>query len=121
MFAVYLPSGLAGPSEAELAFYTALADQAAVALINFRLHSQARQAATSLERARVARELHDSVSQGLFSMTMHARAARLAMAQAGLGESGPLGSSIVALAELTRGALAEMRALIFELRLRGPS
>ncbi|HJY55063.1 MAG TPA: hypothetical protein VJ418_01630 [Streptosporangiaceae bacterium] len=32
VFGVYLPSGLAGPSEAELAFYTALADQAAVAV-----------------------------------------------------------------------------------------
>jgi PAS domain S-box-containing protein len=116
LLGVYLPSGLAGPSEAELAFYTGLADQAAVAVTNARLTSQARQAATSLERARVARELHDSVSQALFSMTMHARAAQLSMAQAGLDESGPLGRSIAELAELTRGALAEMRALIFELR-----
>jgi signal transduction histidine kinase len=56
------------------------------------------------------------VSQALFSMTMHARAAQLAMASAGLDESGPLGRSVTQLAELTRGALAEMRALIFELR-----
>jgi PAS domain S-box-containing protein len=116
VFAVYLPSGLAGPSEAELAFYTALADQAAVAVINSRLNSQARQAATSLERARLAREMHDSVSQGLFSMTMHARTAQLSMVKAGVDESGPLGRSIAELAALTRGALAEMRALIFELR-----
>jgi PAS domain S-box-containing protein len=115
-FAVFLPDGVAGPSEEELAFYTALADQAAVAVTNARLTSQARQAATSLERARLARELHDSVSQALFSMTMHARAAQLAMTQAGLEEGGPLGRSIAELAELTRGALAEMRALIFELR-----
>jgi PAS domain S-box-containing protein len=116
LLTICLPSGLAGPSEAELAFYTALADQAAVALTNARLTSQARRAATSLERARLARELHDSVSQALFSMTMHARAAQLSMVQAGLDESGPLGRSIAELAELTRGALAEMRALIFELR-----
>ena len=109
VFGVYLPSGLAGPSEAELAFYTALADQAAVAVTNARL-------AASLERSRLARDLHDSVSQALFSMTMHARAAQLAMASAGLDESGPLGRSVTQLAELTRGALAEMRALIFELR-----
>ena len=49
-------------------------------------------------------------------MTMHARAAQLSMAQAGLDESGPLARSIAELAELTRGAMAEMRALIFELR-----
>ena len=116
LFGVYLPAGMAGPSEPELAFYTALADQAAVAVTNSRLNSQARQAAALLERTRLARELHDSVSQGLFSMTMHARAAQLSMANAGLDESGPLGRAIAELGELTRGALAEMRALIFELR-----
>jgi PAS domain S-box-containing protein len=116
VFGVHLPSGLAGPSEEELAFYTALADQAAVAVTSARLGSQARQAAALLERTRLARDLHDSVSQALFSMTMHARAAQLSLANAGLDESGPLGRLIVQLAELTRGALAEMRALIFELR-----
>jgi PAS domain S-box-containing protein len=116
VFGVYLPSGLAGPSEVELAFYTALADQAAVAVTNARLNSQARQAAALLERARLARELHDSVSQALFSMTMHARAAQLAMVQAGTDQSGPLGRAIAELVELTKGALAEMRALIFDLR-----
>jgi PAS domain S-box-containing protein len=113
---ILLPSGLSGPSEAELAFYTALADQAAVVVTNARLSSQAAQAAAVLERTRLARDLHDSVSQALFSMTMHARAAQLAMANAGLDETGPLGRSIFELAGLTRGAMAEMRALIFELR-----
>lgn len=116
LFGVYLPSGLTGPSEVELAFYTALADQAAVAVTNARLASQASQAAALLERARLARDLHDSVSQALFSMTMHARAAQLSLAKAGLDEGGPLGRAVAELAELTRGALAEMRALIFELR-----
>jgi len=116
LFWAYLPAGLTGPTEAELAFYTALADQAAVAVANARLAAQAGQAAALLERTRLARELHDSVSQALFSMTMHARAAQLAMAKAGVDETGPLGRSIAELAELTRGALAEMRALIFELR-----
>ncbi len=72
--------------------------------------------AVSLERARLARELHDSVSQALFAMTMHARAAQLAAGQAGLAESGPLGRAVAQLADLAQGALAEMRALIFELR-----
>jgi GAF domain-containing protein len=67
LFGVYLPAGLAGPSEPELAFYTALADQAAVAVTNARLAATARQAAAALERTRLARELHDSVSQALFS------------------------------------------------------
>ena len=104
-----LPSGLDGPSEVELAVYTALADQAAVAVINARLTA-------SLERARLARELHDSVSQALFSMTMYARAAQLAITQADLDPGGPLGRAVAQLADLTQGAMAEMRALIFELR-----
>jgi signal transduction histidine kinase len=109
VFGVYLPSGVPEPSEAELAFYTVLADQAAVAVTNARL-------AASLERSRLARELHDSVSQALFSMTMHVRAAQLSMVKAELDQTSPLGSSIAQLAELARGALAEMRVLIFELR-----
>jgi signal transduction histidine kinase len=116
LFVVYLQTGVAGPSEAELALCTALADQAAVVVTNSRLNARVRQAAALAERTRLARELHDSVSQSLFSMTMHARAAQLAMAQAGLDETGPLGSAIAELAALARGAMAEMRALIFELR-----
>jgi signal transduction histidine kinase len=109
VFGVYLPAGVPEPSEAELAFYTVLADQAAVAVTNARL-------AASIERSRLARELHDSVSQALFSMTMHVRAAQLSMARAEVDEASPLGGSIAQLAELVHGALAEMRVLIFELR-----
>ncbi|MDQ2852219.1 MAG: sensor histidine kinase [Actinomycetota bacterium] len=109
VFNVLLPSGLAGPSEEELAFYAVLADQSAVAVINARL-------AASVERTRLARELHDSVSQALFSMIMHARAAQLPMLKAGLDEHSPPGRAVGELVQLTRGALAEMRALIFELR-----
>lgn len=113
---VYLPSAADRPSETDLAFYTALADQAAVAVMNARLAAQARQVTAALERNRLARDLHDSVSQALFSMTMQARTAQLSMAAAGVDEDSQVGRSVARLAELTRGALAEMRALIFELR-----
>jgi PAS domain S-box-containing protein len=116
LFGVSLPSSISGPSEEELAFYMALADQAVVAVTSARLKSQTTQVAAALERAHLARDLHDSVSQGLFSMTMHVRAAQLSMVKAGLDDGGPLSRSISELSELTRGALAEMRALIFELR-----
>lgn len=72
--------------------------------------------AHAFERNRLARELHDSISQALFSMTMHASTAQLAMTQAGLDESSPAGRAVARLRTLTAGALAEMRALIFELR-----
>jgi signal transduction histidine kinase len=116
MCSVFLPPNSTGPNEGELGLYTALADHAAVAVINARLSTQAAAAAALVERGRLARELHDSVTQGLFSMTMHARAAQLSMVAAGIDGNGPLGRSIEQVAELTRGALAEMRALIFELR-----
>jgi signal transduction histidine kinase len=64
----------------------------------------------------LARDLHDSVSQALFSMTLHARTAQLALERTDLPADGPLGRSVGQLRELTQGALAEMRALIFELR-----
>jgi len=109
VFGAHLPHDVAGPSADESAFYDVLANQAAVAVTNARL-------AASMERTRLARELHDSISQALFSMTMYARTAQLAMAKEGLDDTGPLGRSVAQLAELTRGTLAEMRALIFELR-----
>ena len=72
--------------------------------------------AQAAERNRLARELHDSVSQALFSMTMHASTAELALAKAGLDEGSPAARAVGMLRTLTAGALAEMRALIFELR-----
>jgi PAS domain S-box-containing protein len=113
---VFLPSTVSGPTEAELAFYAALADQAVVAVVNDRLLAETGETSVLRERARLARELHDSVSQALFSMTLHARTAQLAIDKQGLPDDGPLGRSIAQLRELTQGALAEMRALIFELR-----
>jgi PAS domain S-box-containing protein len=113
---VFLPSMVSGPTEAELAFYTALADQAVVAVVNDRLLAETGETSVLRERARLARELHDSVSQALFSMTLHARTAQLAIDRQGLPDDGPLGRSVTQVRELTQGALAEMRALIFELR-----
>lgn len=95
------------------AFMVALADQAAVAAQNASLFSATAQNATLLERQRLARELHDSVSQALFSMTMHARAAQRHLEGGGTAAAE---HEIERLRELTAGALAEMRALIFELR-----
>jgi signal transduction histidine kinase len=68
------------------------------------------------ERHRLARDLHDSVSQALFSMTLHARAAQLAFDREISDPSSTLGHHLEELRELTQAAMAEMKALIFELR-----
>jgi signal transduction histidine kinase len=70
----------------------------------------------ALERQRIARDLHDSVSQSLFSTTLHVRTAQHTLAREGLDSTGPVGEELSEIGQLTRGALAEMRALIFELR-----
>jgi signal transduction histidine kinase len=68
------------------------------------------------ERQRIARELHDSVSQTLFSLGLHAGIAKHAVAQAQLAEDSPLPGAIDEVADLAQGALLEMRASIFDLR-----
>ena len=68
------------------------------------------------ERRRIARDLHDSVSQALFSTILHTRTAEKALAQGGDNRSGRIGQSLSAIADLTRTVQAEIRSLIFELR-----
>ncbi len=93
-----------------------LAAQAGVAIENARLFADAQQRLALEARHRLARELHDSVSQALFSMTLETRGAQLLLVRAGLPTDGPLAERLANLRQLTQGALAEMRALIFELR-----
>ncbi|WP_324419240.1 histidine kinase [Phycicoccus sp.] len=111
---VHLPAGSRfGDDDAD--YLLAMADHAALAIQNSALFLEQREAAGAAERHRLARELHDSVSQALFSMTMHARTAQRHLEPLGT-EADPARAEVARLQELTRGALAEMRALIFELR-----
>jgi PAS domain S-box-containing protein len=76
------------------------------------LRRQAGELAGSEERAHLARELHDSVTQALFSMTLVARSVELLLER----DPEAARTQLAQLRELQREALAEMRALIFELR-----
>ena len=69
----------------------------------------------SEERQRIARDLHDSVSQSL-SMHLHARTAERALKLTGQQAYEAVARELAQVGELSRTALAEMRALIFELR-----
>jgi signal transduction histidine kinase len=72
--------------------------------------------AVGKERLRFARELHDSVTQELFSMTLHARTTIKNLDRAGTATDDPLRQQVQVLSDLAQSALAEMRMLIFELR-----
>jgi signal transduction histidine kinase len=100
-----------GDRDAELAL--AIARQAAVAIENARLHERARQAAVLEERERLARELHDSVTQSLYAVSLHAEAATRALAD---GAVEPAASNLSDIGETVQEALGEMRLLLFELR-----
>lgn len=97
---------------AEIAQLDPFVSPVALALENERLRLHARRAATLEERARVARELHDAVSQTLFSASLIAQALPDALERA--PERAAVGAA--ELRRLTAGALAEMRALLIELR-----
>jgi signal transduction histidine kinase len=65
------------------------------------------------ERHRIARELHDAVSQSLFSTVLHVRTAQRALEQP--DANGKLAHELTTIGDLTRSAQDEMRSLIFEL------
>lgn len=98
--------------DTDLAVLQSLAHQAGAAIENARLYEQAQQAAVLEERARLARELHDAVTQTLFSASLLAEA--LPVSWENDREEGE--KLLEELKHLNRGALAEMRTLLIELR-----
>jgi PAS domain S-box-containing protein len=90
----------------------ALANQAAVAIENARLYDHARDLAAFEERQRLARDLHDSVTQSMYTAAMLARV--LPKTWASDEKAGR--EMLDQLSEVTGAALAEMRTLLLELR-----
>jgi signal transduction histidine kinase len=88
------------------------ANQAAINIEHARLNQQAGQLAVLEERQRMARELHDSVVQSLYSIALYADAAALALAA---GKQDITVSHLQELRETARDAMHDMRLLIFEL------
>jgi nitrate/nitrite-specific signal transduction histidine kinase len=98
--------------ENDLILLQALAQQTAGTLENIRFYQQAQQMAVIEERSRLARELHDAVTQTIFSTSL------LAEALPDIWENDPQeGRQVInQLRGLSRAALAEMRTLLLELR-----
>lgn len=86
--------------------------QVALAIENGRLRDEVRQAAAASERSRLARDLHDSVTQSLFAASLKAEAVRRRWRPA----SEEARENLRDVERLARGALAEMRTLLMELR-----
>ena len=88
------------------------ANQASINIEHARLNQQAGQLAVVEERQRLARELHDSVIQSLYSMALYADAALLAL---GAGKHAVTVNHLQELRDTARDAMNDMRLLVFEL------
>ena len=97
----------------EITFISALANHIGVIIENNRLIERMGQISVTEERARLARELHDSVTQTLYSAAFFAEAGR---EMAEKGDLVQVAGYLRRLAEITQQALKEMRLLIYQLR-----
>ena len=108
-----------GFTERDEEILTLFATHAAIALTNARLYERSREVSVLTERARLARELHDAVTQKLFSLRAHARAAAVLATRTAAAGSAAAGSGAAAVAaemaaveSLAAEAHAELRAVI---------
>ena len=99
-------------SDEEIELAVMFGDQAVLAIENAGLRARAERTAVAAERNRIARDLHDSVTQTLFSATLIAEVLPKLVERN--GNEGM--RRLEELRQLTRGALAEMRTLLLELR-----
>lgn len=96
----------------QMKWLQAFADHVGIAIRNAQLYEQARSSAIEEERQRLARDLHDAVSQTLFSASAISEVLPRLMAK----NSEKVPEYVMELGQLTRGAMAEMRSLLVELR-----
>ena len=110
--AFYLTDKEGGFGDADVDLVRGLAAHAAVVIENARLFEASRERSIAEERSRLARDLHDALTQRLFSLNLTLEAAATTAAS----DPGPTLDSIGRARELVDSALAELRTLIFELR-----
>src|SRR4051794_10046950 len=99
-------------SSEDQALIELLAAHAAIAIENARLHERSRELSIVEERNRLARELHDSVTQQLFGVALAAESAQTLLERDRAGAA----AELKRVSELARGAMEELRAVVFELR-----
>ncbi|MEU2735752.1 GAF domain-containing sensor histidine kinase [Streptomyces sp. NPDC007095] len=106
------PDGGCGFTEDDQELLTILAQHAAIALTNARLYERSRELTIAEERSRLAHELHDAVSQKLFSLRLTAQAAVALVDRDPARAKGELHQVAMLAAEATE----ELRAAVIELR-----
>ncbi|MEU4089498.1 GAF domain-containing sensor histidine kinase [Streptomyces aureus] len=106
------PNGRCGFTEDDEELLTILAQHAAIALTNARLYERSRELTIAEERSRLAHELHDAVSQKLFSLRLTAQAAATLVDRDPSRAKGELQHVAALAAEATE----ELRAAVVELR-----
>lgn len=97
----------------QLALLRSIADQIAIAIDNANLYQQSKKFAISEERRRLARDLHDSVSQSLYSLTLFAEAGQRMLEDNDVERAEKY---LERLNDTAQHTLREMRQLLFELR-----
>lgn len=106
------PAGGCGFTEEDEDLLRILAQHAAIALTNARLYERSRELTIAEERSRLAHELHDAVSQKLFSLRLTAQAAAALVDRDPVRAKGELQQ----VAALAAEAADELRAAVVELR-----
>jgi signal transduction histidine kinase len=106
------PEGAGGFTQDDEDLLRILADHAAIALTNARLYERSRELTLAGERARIAHELHDAVSQKLFSLRLTAQAAGALVDQ----DPDRAKEELRQVAALAAEAADELRAVVVELR-----
>ncbi|MDV7357560.1 histidine kinase [Rhodococcus oxybenzonivorans] len=108
----FLTEGRA-PNREDIRFIAAMADQAAIAVSNAQMFKRLELQAAREERRKLARDMHDSVTQALFSLSLRTKALELSV---GSGEDIDVVEQVRQIHELVCGAQTEMRALIMHRR-----
>jgi signal transduction histidine kinase len=111
--AFYLTDKEGGFDDDDVELVRGLAAHAAVVIENARLFEASRERSITEERSRLARDLHDALTQRLFSLNLTLEAAAATAAGA---DPAPTVDAIQQARGLVDSALAELRTLIFELR-----
>ncbi|WIX82819.1 histidine kinase [Amycolatopsis carbonis] len=104
------------PDPDDLSFLAAVVDQAAVTIDHAGMIVDGREQAAVRERRKLARDLHDSIVQDMFSLSMHARAIGLASKAPDAEAAAKIRSDAAQVVDLSYSVMKTLRSMVAELR-----